>query len=420
MNSPVIALVDCNSFYCSCERIFKPALNNKPVVVLSNNDGCAISISPEAKKFDIKVGTPYFQFKHLCETHKIHVFSSNFSLYTDISKRVMSLLKKMAPSIDIYSVDEAFLDLTGVPNPVELCFQIKEALLRQIGIPVGIGIAPTKVMAKAANRIAKKSIKAKGVVSLLERKYQDIALKQIAVEDIWGIGRASSDKLKNIGIKTALDFRDYKNEKKIQSLLGKNGIELKHELMGITCLSFKRKMAAKAEIMCSRTFAKSTSELSVIKEALANYVTNAAEKLRRQNSVCQEISVFARTNYFQKSEQFYIHETKKLEAPTDDTFLLIKHAFELIEDKFQGRFEYKKVGISLGHFFNRNEYQLDIFSSHKSENKLNKLMDAINLKAGEVLIKSGACGINDVAFRMNRDFKSPRYTTSWSELPVFS
>ncbi len=417
----VYGLVDCNSFYASCERIFRPDLNNKPVIVLSNNDGCAIARTKEAKDLGIKMGEPYFKIKRLCQKHDVHIFSSNFSLYIDISNRVMKTLMKMCPSVEVYSVDEAFVDLSGIQNVEEFGHEIKRRILQDIGIPVGVGIARTKVLAKLANNIAKKSTKADGVVSLLSPRHLDYGLKLTQVEDIWGIGRASSQKLRALGIANAYDFREYQNEKLIQKTLTKVGLQIKHEIMGINCFGFSDPIQDKKEIMCSRTFGTKVIDKKSLKESISNYVCDAAKKLRAQNSLCTTISVFARTNAYSESPQYYMFETKKLHNPTNDTRKLLQAALELVDKGFVAGFEYQKAGVKISNFSGESGFQLDIFYPHDTQRDrdLMHVIDKINYREGDGSVRFLACGVDDSAFRMNRRFKSPRYTTSWGELCLF-
>ncbi len=420
--SRVIALIDCNSFYCSCERLFRPELKNTPVVVLSNNDGCAVSRTPEAKALGIKMGAPFFEFKHLTQTHGLKVFSANFALYTNLSDRVMKTLKKLASDIEIYSVDEAFLDLTGMNNLDEYGQHIKHQVLLNVGIPVGVGIAPTKVLAKLANHVAKKSLKARGVVNLMSRKLQDAALAQVAIEDVWGIGRANSKKMYSLGIKTAKDLRDYKNEKLIQKIFTITGLQIKQELMGVECLDFHKKEAPKKQIMCSRSFAEEIHQMQDMREIISQYISDVAEKLRAQKSLCQVISVFARTSDFKADRRYSFYQNVILTHPTSNTFELIEAALAGLKQGFRTGFAYKKAGVCLGNFYPETEMQLDLFQNmQRLQNiKLMHVMDAINQRAGEMVLKSGACGVTDHGYRMNRNFKSPRYTTSWIDLPRFA
>lgn len=246
----MIALVDCNSFFCSCERLFRPDLKNVPVIVLSNNDGCAIARTNEAKRLGIKMGDPYFKIRDLCKEKGVAVFSSNFSLYTNVSDRVMRTLATLTPTLQIYSVDEAFLCLEGIRENelADYGRHIKETIEKEVGIPVSVGIAPTKTMAKIANFIGKRSDKAKGVVVLNEKRLQDIALERVGVSDIWGIGRANAKKLESLGIKNAKQFRDYKNETYIKKILTKVGLQTKQELAGISCFPIEIEIEKKKKL----------------------------------------------------------------------------------------------------------------------------------------------------------------------------
>lgn len=421
MKPEVIALVDCNSFFCSCERVFRPDLKNKPIVVLSNNDGCAVSRTPEAIALGVKMGEPYFKFKNLCQTKDLKVFSANFSLYTNFSDRVMNTLKKLSPSVEIYSVDEAFVDISGFGDPYTFGKLIKDRVERDTAIPVGIGIGTTKVLAKAANRLVKKVNGHVGVLSLVDVKDREKYLKELAIEDVWGIGRANTPKMRSLGIRSAQDLVEYKNEKQIQKLFTQVGLNIKHELMGIACIEFNKPVEPKKEIMCSRSFGATISDLQTLKQVIANYVTNAAEKLRAQDSTCQEITVFAQTNPFNQSDQYYLNETLSLPAQTLDTRKLIKYAHQLLEKGFKQGYEYKKAGIRLSGFYTSCELQMDIFGEQDSLDTINLMhaIDRINARNGEIIVKTGACGVSGKAWKMNQDHKSPRYTTSWSELAEF-
>ncbi len=367
------------------------------------------------------MGEPYFKFKNLCDTHGLVVFSANFSLYTNFSDRVMTTLKKMAPAVEVYSVDEAFLDITGIDDYTQYGLKIKQRVEDHTAIPVGIGIGPTKVLAKAANRLVKKDKNCSGVLSLVDENIRSKYLSMLDIEDVWGIGSAGTSKMKALGIKTAQDLVNYKNEKLIQKIFTKVGLQIKHELMGINCFEFNKKTEPKKEIMCSRTFGGTLSSKEAIKQSIANYVTDAAEKMREQESFCQEISVFARTNPFNESAQYYLYETMKLDTPTLDTFKLIKAAHAAFDKGFREGYEYRKAGVKLTGFYNSVELQLDFFADHDSTKTVNLMqaIDAVNYREGETIVKSGACGVNNFAWKMNQDFKSKRFTTSWSELPKF-
>lgn len=422
MNQKVYALIDCNSFYCSCERVFRPDLKSTPIVVLSNNDGCAISRTQEAKNMGIKMGEPFFKFKNLVDQNKLKVFSSNFALYTNLSDRVMKTIADLCPAIEIYSVDEAFADLSGMSDFYEHGQLIKKTIAQNVGIPVGVGIASTKVLAKLANHLAKKSIKANGVVDLTDLKHLDIALKRVDISDVWGIGRASSQKMHKLGIKTAYDFCYYQNEKLIQKIFTKVGLQIKHELMGVNCFEFGDVYQAKKGIMCSRTFGGVVTDKATLKKTIASYICDAAEKLRKQNSSCSELSIFARTSPFKNIKQYFMSERIRLNSPTCDSRKLIHEAFKLIDRGFIDGLEYKKAGAMLSGFNGAFEMQLDFLSQGDSPRDLDlmKTLDQINYFEGERSLFLGACGLTDNAWRMNREYKSPRYTTCWNSLMMFN
>lgn len=423
MTDKAYALIDCNSFYCSCERIFRPELEREPVIVLSNNDGCAIARTSEAKELGIKMGEPYYKIKALCEKHKVKVFSCNFALYTNISNRVMQTIIQNCPDVEVYSVDEAFADLTGIDDILSHGKMLRQKILTHVGIPTGVGIAPTKVLSKIANHIAKKSQIANGVVYLENERLQDIALKRTPVADIWGVGRASSRKLNDMGIYSAFDFKVYKNEKLIQNIFTKVGLQIKQELQGINCFNLSEDVQKKKEIMCSRTFGNYVLDKEILKEAISNYIENAAQKMRMQGSVCSQISIFARTNpYKMSSEQYFMYERSDLDHPTCDTRKILAQAFKLLDRGYREGYEYRKAGIKLSNFNESSSFQMNFLyeSDTQRDIELMRSMDFINRLEGGGSIKFASSGVSDDAWRMNRHFKSPRYTTSWNELPRFN
>jgi len=417
-------MVDCNSFYCSCERLFRPEYENRPVIVLSNNDGCAVARTQEAKDLGIAMGAPYFKIRELCEKHKVGVFSSNFSLYTNISDRVMNILAQMGLEIEVYSVDEAWIDITGVTkNYFDYGMKIKNRIEREVGIPVGIGIAHTKTMSKMANHIAKKSKRSQGVVDLTIKEHWEVARSRVKIEDIWGIGRRSAQKLNALGIKTAQDFVLYNNELIIQKLLTKTGLQRKKELAGIRCFDLELTTPAKKVIRSSRTFGNPVFDKSTMKEAIASHVSAAAEKLRKQKSSTSLICVFFRTSPYKNTPQFYAHEGIRLHCSTQDTGKLISAAWELVDRIFKHGYEYKKAGIELYEIVNANETQLALALEGVSLNdtaedlRLMQVMDHINQREGPKTLQSMGCGVDNRAWKMLREYKSDRYTTSWYELP---
>lgn len=419
MNEKIFGLIDCNSFYASCERVFRPDLKRKPVIVLSNNDGCVISRSDEAKSLGIAMGVPFFKIKELCRQKKVSVFSSNFGLYTNFSMRVMDHLKFLCPKIEVYSVDEAFLDLTGIKDPLAFGHHLRSEILRVQKIPTAVGIAPTKVMAKLADGLAKKSPKAKGVVCLLDKRLQDMALARTPIEEVWGIGRRSAEKMKGLGIDTALKLRDYERDDLIQKYFTKVGLAIKNELRGISCYDLVSEDFRRKEIMCSRSFGRAVTSLAELKEAVATYTANAAVKLRSQGSVCKGIVIFASTGKYQ-NEQDYLRGTRTFANPTCDSLKLIKYALELLEEVFKEGVRYKKAGVRLFDISQEDELQMDFLSPMDTEKDLlrMKLMDFINSKEGAALLKSAACGTH-APWGGLKEYKSPNYTSNFKEVMTF-
>jgi DNA polymerase V len=408
-------LVDCNSFYCSCERVFRPDTRGKPIVVLSNNDGCAIAFSKEAKAIGFgEMCEPYFKTKDRIAKHKVFVFSSNYTLYDDISKRVMKILENYTPRLEVYSVDEAFLDLNGYDNfdLFEFGIKIRKELLNSTGIPVGVGISKTKVLSKAANKIAKKN---KGVWVMNTDKEIDAVLKNFPTKDIWGIGSASARKLSLLGINTAYEFKMYKNDNLIQKLLTKTGREVQEELRGVSCLGMEN-VDDKKIIANTRSFGRDTYAKNELKEAIATFATKVAEKLRNQKSVTYSLTVFIHTNAFKEYEQYYGSGHHTFQTGTSDTIKIIKAAHEVLESIYRPGFGYKKAGVILNHIVPVGENQLDLFNPDPTDNKnLSIVLDAINNRFGPRTIKSAACGINQ-AWKLRSDYISKRFTTNWDEI----
>jgi len=376
----------------------------------------------------VKMGAPYFKVKELCEKNGVAVFSANFSLYTNMSDRVMLTLAEFTPVLEIYSVDEAFLDLSGFENfknsgPASgleaYGREIKRVVEKNTGIPVSIGIAPTKTLAKIANHIAKRSEKAGGVVDITSKKLQDRALAMVEVEDIWGVGRASAPKLRALGIKTAKDFRDYKNNQQIKKIFTKVGLQRKEELNGLARFELETATPKKKEIICSRTFGKSVFDLDSLRESVASYVSNACEKLRKQDSVCSVIEVYMRTSPFKNVPQYYASDFYEMSSATSDTRKVIKYAFAVLDKLYRDGYEYKKAGVRLSKILPKTEAQMGLFEKPDSlrDETLMANMDAINSRDGNNTLKVAACGVDNRAWKMNREYKSPRYVTGWQQLP---
>ncbi|MBK8785099.1 MAG: Y-family DNA polymerase [Chitinophagaceae bacterium] len=417
------AIVDCNSFYAACERLFKPSLHGKPVVVLSNNDGCIVSRTDEAKALGIQMAGPYYQNKEEIEKNKVAVFSSNYHLYGDLSWRVMETLRILSPHVEVYSVDESFLDLDGIDENKlhEYALFLKHTTELWTGIPVSIGVAPSKVLSKVANRLAKKDkIGTRGVMILQTPQQQMEALQRTAVEDVWGVGGASSKKLRLFNINTAWDLRNMSEDWARKNLGGVVGVRLIKELRGQPCIEMKDPLETKKMIATTRMFGKPVYELRELREAVATYITRAAEKLRRQNSAAKTISVFLVTNnysshYEYKPASFSLYTT--LPFATSLTNLLIEHAMPLVEQLYSKGSKYLKAGVILSGIVPDNAVQFNLFEqpSHHNEKKLMKMIDNVNFSMRNDVLKFASSGTKR-DWKMRQELRSPRYTTRWDEL----
>ncbi len=417
MNS--VALVDCNSFFCSCERVFQPRLARRPLVVLSSNDGCIVSRTDEAKALGLKMGEPYFKIKDFCQKNNVAVHSSNFALYGDMSRRVMRTLASFTPDMEIYSVDEAFLSMAGVPSEKLTDFgsSIRDTVFQHTGIPVSVGIAPNKVLAKVANDFAKKhKEKTKGIVSTFDYENIDDLLKQINVEDIWGIGRKSAAKLYSVGITTAQEFK-YANEKMIQKLLSITGRNILEELRGEDRISLELGETHRKQIMSTRSFGRAVFAKEELQESLANHVSSAAERLRSQECVAGALMVFIQTNRFKNIPQYYNSSTLTLLSGTAVTNKLIKHAMSCLDKIFKEGYEYKRSGVILMDLQRKDRVQMDLFETYDNprEEALMQALDQVNEQQGKGTLKFAACGI-DQQWKMLSQMRSRAYSTRWSDL----
>jgi DNA polymerase V len=421
----IFALVDCNNFYVSCERIFNPQLENKPVVVLSNNDGCCVARSNEAKKLGIKMGEPYFKVKELIEKNQVQVFSSNYELYGDISNRVMNTLFTFTPDVEIYSIDEAFLNLRNliISDFTKKGLEIRSRILNWIGIPVSVGIAPTKTLCKIANELVKKNKDYNGVLSLIDKseKELDEILKQIDVSDVWGIGRQYSKQLYLDNIKTAYDFK-YSNPQYIQKIMTINGIRTQQELRGISCIPIMHEIPDKKGICSSRSFGRSVTNFNELKEALSSYITTASEKLRSQNSKCYKITIFIRTNHFRINDKQYSNaRSYKFLESTSYTPDLIKVGTSLLKQIYKEGYNYQKAGVFLTEIVPENEIQNTLFNvdifQYKSPKKdlLIRKIDEVNSRFGNNSIIFASSGIKK-EWKMKTEKRSPRFTTNLKEI----
>ena len=413
----MFALIDCNNFYVSCERVFNPNLNGKPVVVLSNNDGCAISRSDEAKQLGIPMGAPIFKYRSIINQHNVIVLSSNYPLYADMSNRIMTTISKFIPDVEIYSIDEAFLKFEGYENYDLLSYasKMRNTILKWTGIPTSVGIAPTKSLAKISNKIARKFPSQTKHVYVLDTDYKrSKALNYFLLNDIWGIGRRLSKRLQNIGCKNASDFVNLP-EQWVKSNLSIVELKIQQELKGISNLDLDS-LKIKKSIATTRSFEKPISNLGKLKERVSTFSLSCAEKLRRQNSLCNVMIVFIRSNYFRKDlQQHSCSRVVTLPYPTNSSFVLNNYALKAIENMFQDKIDYKKAGVIVTSLIPNNSYQLGIFENEDYRHKpLMKTMDYINSKYGEKIKLAN----QDLKrkWKMKQEFLSPCYTTKIDDI----
>ena len=414
---PVFGLIDCNSFYASCERVFRPDLAKVPIVVLSNNDGCVIARSYDAKPF-VKMGEPYFQIKHKLKQHGIVPFSSNYALYGDMSERVMTLIESMVPAVEVYSIDEAFADLTGIDDLDVLGRQIRSQVLRCTGIPVGVGIAQTKTLAKLANHTAKRlQAQTGGVVNICDPIKRDWVLRNTDVAEVWGVGRRMKMHLDAMGIKSAMDLASadpWTLRKNFSVVIEKTA----RELAGTPCLELDDPDPPKQEICCSRMFGKRLKELPPIKEAVATYMMRASEKLRAQGSLCKKIRVSIRTGFFNPDEAKYANGVVvDLPYPTDDVRLLTKAAVDALDHVYRVGFNYSKAEVMLLNLCQPGEYTEDLFAESQpgAATKLMGVLDEINQRWGRGTLRSASVPSNP-DWVMRREMMSQSYTTRLDQL----
>ena len=418
------ALCDVNSFYASCETVFRPDLKGRPVVVLSNNDGCVIARSTEAKKLGIKMGEPYFRQKDFFRRHGVVCFSSNYELYADMSNRVMTTLEEMSPRCEIYSIDEAFCDLTGVRNCRDLTDfgrEIRATVLQRTHLTVGVGIAQTKTLAKLANHAAKQwQRQTGGVVDLSSVDRQRKLMAALPVDEVRGIGRRISKKLKAMGIKTVLQLADTD----IRFIRKHFNVVLERtvrELRGEPCLALEEFAPVKQEIICSRSFSGRITEYEEMRQAICSYASRAAEKLRGEHQYCRFISAFVKTSPFALNEPYYGNNASvKLLTPTQDSRDIISAAIRCLDAIWQDGYRYQKAGVMLGDFFSQGVAQLNLFDDNAprpGSEKLMEVLDHLNAKGGRGTLYFAGQGIQQ-QWQMKREMLSPRYTTRFSDLPV--
>jgi len=417
--SRLFILVDCNNFYVSCERVFNPLLINRPVVVLSNNDGCIIARSNEVKALNIPMGAAFHTYKDFINAHKIKVYSSNYPLYGDMSNRVMNSLSEFSSDIEVYSIDEAFLKFNQKTKAdIEPdVIKIQESIFKWTGIPVSIGVGPTKTLAKIANTLAKKNTH-HGFFDLSSKIKQDKILKGINVENVWGISKRWGSKLRMIGIGNAQQLRD-SSPSRIRQYLGVVVERIVYELRGVVCLDINE-ILPKKNIMCSRSFGKLINDKSILKQSITEYVIRACEKMRNQNTRAQSIYIFLQTNKFNKGKQHNTGIVLGLNTPCSDTAEIIRLANYAVDNIYKPGFLYKKAGIMLLDLMPININQYDFFenTNHTLSDKRMKVVDSLNKKFGSGTISNGSLGLRDKKpWSSKKYYLSPRYTTQWDELP---
>ncbi|HBV4839525.1 TPA: Y-family DNA polymerase [Klebsiella aerogenes] len=417
----MFALVDVNSFYARCETIFRPDLRGKPVVVLSNNDGCVIARSAEAKKLGIKMGDPYFKCKDLFRRQGVVCFSSNYELYADMSNRVMTTLEEMCPRVEIYSIDEAFCDLTGVRNCrvlEEFGHELKDTVYRNTRLPVGVGIAQTKTLSKLANHAAKTWKATGGVVDLSNVERQRKLMALLPVDEVWGVGRRISKKLESMGIKTILQLADTD----IRFIRKHFNVVLERtvrELRGEPCLELEEFSPVKQEIVCSRSFGERITTYEQMRQAICSYAARGAEKLRGEHQHCRYISTFVKTSPFALNEKYYGNSGSiKLLTPTQDSRDIINAAVKCLDAIWVEGHRYQKAGIMLGDFYSQGVAQLNLFDDNaprQNSEKLMEVLDHLNAKDGRGTLYFAGQGIQ-ATWQMKREMLSPRYTTRFCDL----
>ena len=415
-----IALVDCNSFYVSCERLFNPKIRKKPVVVLSNNDGCIVSRSNEAKALGIKMGEPYFKAKDIIVKNNVHVFSSNYSLYGDLSRRVMRTLKRFNSDIEVYSIDEAFIDLSNFPdNEVEnVAQEIRAMVLQWTGIPTSIGIAKTKTLSKVANHIAKK--KESGVTSLIGIENIDPILEKVEINDVWGVGKQLTKFYHENGIYNAKQLKNMSNTW-IKKSSNVSSSRTAMELRGIPCIDLEKTVSKRKSCVVSRSFGQRVEKFQELKEAIANYCLNASEKIRSESLIAKSITVFIRTSPFQSKFGYYSN-SKTIDFPigTNNSIEIVKTALSALETIFKNGYRYQKAGVLLTGLSN-DDGKKNLFSSEKDEkiNSLMKSIDSTNYRYGRSAISLASAGVKK-RWNMKREYSSRIDTADFNLLPKIS
>jgi DNA polymerase V len=419
MSAQLFACVDCNNFYASCERVFDARIARAPVVVLSNNDGCVISRSEEAKALGVAMGAPFFKVRALCEARGVHVFSSNYELYGDMSRRVMETLSHFTHDVDIYSIDEAFLRMpdAAAEGLTRLAREIRETVRRWTGVPVSVGVARTKTLAKLGSAVAKRSAKAAGVVALLDPRHIDCALARSSARDVWNVGPRTANRLSKLGVNTALSLRDAD----VDALPRRTALAVARtilELCGTSCIPLNTATHDRKSAVCSRSFGRAVESLAELREAVAFYASRAAEKIRRAGLAATAVVVFASTDRFREESYYSNSATLGLAVPSDFTPELIAHALRGVERIYRAGLRYKKAGVMLLGLVPARPAQAGMFDGLDRERarRLMSAVDDVNERMGAGTLRFAATGTAR-EWKMLRERRSPRYTTCWDELP---
>ncbi|MBR5856576.1 MAG: Y-family DNA polymerase [Bacteroidales bacterium] len=415
----MFALADCNNFFVSCERVFRPDLNGKPVIVLSNNDGCAIARSNEAKAVGIKMGDPLFKIEHIVKRYGVTVFSGNMPLYGDMSNRVRQVLRSAVPAIEVYSIDEAFLDLRGMDIDFDaFAKNLSGKCLRYTGIPVSVGVSHTKTLAKIAAKLCKQYPKLKGGCYMHRSQDIEKVLKKFPIEDVWGIGPRTVVKLHSMGVRSAYDFT-LLDESKVQYLFGIMGVRTWKELRGVPTIKFEDVVVANQSVSNTRSFSKEIYDLDELTEQIATFATMTADKLRRQRSACSNLAVFVRTNRFKNDiEQVYANELVSFQIPTNSTNKIVEAAVNAARRIFVKGCGYKKAGVTASGIVPEDGVTGSLFedvAQYERESRLMKAMDSINGSYGKGTVKLGSLGCGYIKNR--KEHESPHYTTLKDDFP---
>ena len=419
----MFALADCNNFFASCERVFRPDLRGRPVIVLSNNDGCAVARSNEAKALGIKMGDPYFKIRHIVERNDVAVFSGNMALYGDMSQRVRWVLEDFAPAIEVYSIDEAFLDLRGLSDVDFDAYakMISAECWRLTSIPVSVGIAPSKTLAKIASKLCKHYPKLRGGCYMHRPQDIEKVLRKFPIEDVWGIGRKTSAKLHAIGVNTAWDFTQLP-EIAVHKQFGITGVRTWRELKGESCIEFEDGFEAKQSICVSRSFAKEIDDVGELSEQIANFASSLAEKLRQQRSVVSEMMVFAYTNRFKNDQpQTYGNSIVHFTSPINDQRTIVARAIAAVHELYRSGYGYKKAGVVATHIVQECDVLPSLFEDEQAkerEHKITSALDVINGTFGRGTVKLAAQGSGRI--KASSENQSPHNTTLWDDIPKVS